>query len=154
MQLIDPQAPALTPKWQRFLAIWRHGIAIAQVEGAFIRIEKSPPVISWKQGGFQLLYRTPFQKLPRTPKVVAMGFPEPPPFGLDIWATLTTPPQFVPRHDKGGDAYEWQLPTEGLQKVFNTSWHTDGGAIKAASFRRGDWEQDFLAIAASVPKKA
>jgi len=154
MQLVDPQAPVLTPKWQRFLAIWRYGIAIAQAQGQFIRIEKSPPLVSWQRDGFQLLYRTPFQKIPRSPKAAAMGFPKTPPFGFDIWATLKTPPQFVRSRDKRGDAYKWQMPREGLQKVFNATWHTDGGTIEAVAFKRGDWEEQFLAIAVGAPKEA
>ena len=79
-------------------------------------------------GPFTILYRTPFQKLPvlslkmRELEVMTGRKLKPADYGLDIWYG---------------------------RKVMNIEWDEDQ-PVRVVSFRRGDWEEEFLSCAAAA----
>ncbi len=78
-----------------------------------------------KSGEFQVLHRTPFQKLPEAPERVRY-----------YAAVLGTDYRNLPY---GLDIYQGA-------KVLNIEW-CDRDEIRIVSFRRGDWEDKFLKLA-------
>lgn len=75
-------------------------------------------ILSADSGDFRIVYRTPFQKVPRsTGSYEAALIASPNAYGLDVW---------------GKDG-----------KVLNLEWNDDQD-IDIRTFKRGDWEQGFL----------
>jgi hypothetical protein len=145
--IIDPRLPeTLTPKWPALLAIRRHAVAIAQTCGKFERFQGAPPMTTWRGAGFGLIYKTPFQRFIEADQFArTQGFPTTLPFNLDLWVEPDLARRLAEQDTDKQISIAASQRTRGFKAV-NIGWDRDHGPVDVATFRRGPWEDIFLAL--------
>jgi hypothetical protein len=102
-------------------------LPIVQARGKMVPTKIGSSVLAYNDKKFEMIYRTPFPKLPHGPeflkylaalqrRTIANL-----PYGLDIWRT-------------------------GIGKVLNIEW-SDDGSVDVVSYRTGEWEFELKNLA-------
>ena len=119
----------LVNKQDRAIELRDLALSVVKARGAWQGTWGGAGLLTYRDGGLIIAYRSPFQQLPQPSgevvrKAMAYGVmpPKSLPYGLDIWA---------PR------------------KVLNIEW-SDAGDIAVRDYKAGPWEQELERLAAEI----